>query len=193
MRILALDLGRRNGVAAGECEFLRKRAPPPCVEALELRGASPEGRVQALAIWLAVRLHAPPRYDLIVTEAPLNPAASKSDKATIDLLGYYFCLQTVAVLFEIRVEAVPVMAARKHFTGIACSPPVRGRKRSSREAAAARTFINETVLKRAIALGYLPDGSKDWDKANACCLFDFAAAKFARTVPGELAMYGISP
>jgi len=188
MRILALDLGRRTGVAAGDSGFLRKLAPPPDMQVLRLRGTSTEDRVRYFSRWLSLRLY-DSKPDLIVTERPLNPVAQKSASAAVDMLAYYFCLHAVAASFEIAVYAVPIMSSRKHFTGVASATPVRGRKRTAKEAANARTFINETVLKRAILLGYLSEGSKDWDQANACCLFDFAAANYAHTSPGELVMF----
>jgi hypothetical protein len=194
MRILALDLGRRMGVADGDSADLGKR--PPRVEAVTLRGTSAEKRVGFLGAWLHDRVDAakadygPPRYDLIITESPMNPAASKSDHATIDQLGYYFCLRAVAGLFGILVVAAPVKKVRKHFCGIPSAPSIRGRKRTSAEAAAAREWINEMVLARAILLGYLPADSKDWDCANAAALFEFACAKFARALPKELVMFG---
>ena len=55
---------------------------------------------------------------------------------------------------------------------------------------AAREFINEGVLNRAILLGYLPHGSKGWDEANAAALWDYGCAKFARALPKELVMFG---
>lgn len=177
------------GVACGDSAFLGKRAPPPTIEAVTLRGTSAETRVRFLATWLSKRLLLGD-IDLVVTESPMNPAASKSDHSTIDLLGYYFCVHAVAAWSDIPVEAAPVMAIRKHFCGRGCAPPVRGRKRTAKEAVDARKFINETVLKRAILLGYLPDGSIGWDEANACALWDFACSKFARAVPAELAMFG---
>lgn len=188
MRILALDLGRRTGVAEGDSDYLRTRAPPPRVESLILRGASAEVRVRNFSQWLSLRLY-DSKPDLIVTERPLNPVAQKSAPAAIDMLAYYFCLHAIAATFGLSVEAVPIMSARKHFTGVACAAPVRGRKRTSAEATNARTFINEAVLKRAVMLGYLSGVSKDWDQANACCLFDFAAVNFARETPAELAMF----
>ena len=186
MRILALDLGRRMGVADGDSSLLGRAAPT--VEAVVVRGTSIENRVRWLADWLDERLSRP--VDLVVTEAPMNPAASKSDHSTIDQLGYYFCLQTITSLFDIPVETASVMSVRKHFCGQASAPPVRGRKRTSKEACAAREFINEAVLKRAILLGYLPEGTTHWDEANACALWDYGCAKFARARPEALIMYG---
>ncbi len=186
MWILALDLARRMGIAEGEALSAR------VVETVTLRGTSAENRVRYLGGWLHERLRAA-HCDLIVTEAPMNPVASKSDHATIDQLGYYFCLQGIAAVFGVHVHAVPVMSVRKHFCGQACAPRVSGRKRTSAEAQAARKFINTAVLNRAILLGYLPEGSKDWDQANACALFDFACAQFARTLPKELVLFGARP
>jgi hypothetical protein len=190
MRILALDLARRMGVADGDSRWLGRSGYAPGVEAVTLRGTSAEKRARFLGEWLGIRLAADKQYDLIVTESPMNPAASKSDNATIDQLYYHGALQGLAGTYGVVVETAPVMAVRKHFCGVACAPPVRGRKRTAKEAAEARKFINEAVLKRAILLGYLPAGSTDWDQANACALWDFACAKFARALPNELVMFG---
>jgi hypothetical protein len=155
------------------------------VETVALRGTSIEQRVRWLADWLDQRL-SPRPPDLIITEASLNPAASKDDHSMIDLFGYYFCLQTLAGLAGLRVMTAPVMTVRKHFCGIAHAPAIKGRKRTAAEAAEARKFINEAVLKRAILLGYLPQGSTDWDQANACALWDYAYAKYARAPAAAL-------
>lgn len=175
------------GVADGESSLLGNGVP--CVAPVTLLGTSIEQRVRFLSLWLDARLRAR-AYDLIVTESPMNPAASKNDHATIDQLGYYFCLHGVAGLFQVKVEAAPVMSVRKHFCGQACAPPVRGRKRTAKEARAAREFINQAVLNRASLLGYLPRGSEDWDLANACALWDFGCAKFAHARAGALVLYG---
>lgn len=179
MRILAIDLGRKCGVAGGDSALLGKGGP--VVSGLVLHGLSPEDRVRQLAKWLFERLNCSQCcYDMLVTEAPLNPAGSKSDRATIDMLGYYFCVQTVGALTATKVEALPINSIRKHFVGIAGAPRVMGRKRTSVEAAAARKYINDLVLNRAILLGYLPAESRDYDQANACAIWDFACAKFGR-------------
>lgn len=190
MRILALDLGRRMGVADGDSAGLGK--VPPRVETVIVRGTSIEERTRYLSRWLDVHLRLlDENYDLIITEAPMNPAASKSDNSTIDQLAYYFCLHGVAALpgkgIGIPVVAAPVMSVRKHFAGMAHAPGVRGRKRTSAEARAARTIINEAVAARAVQLGYLSRGSADWDQANACALWDYACAKYAR-IPAELVL-----
>jgi hypothetical protein len=193
MRILALDLGKRMGVADGDSALLRgTKVHGVTIEAVTLRGTSAEARVRYLARWLDKQIceRGPGDPFLIVTEAPMNPAAQRSDHATIDMQAYYFCLHTVAGLLDIDVEPAPVMAVRKHFVGMACAPRIKGRKRTQAEAQEARKFINEAVLKRAILLGYLPEGSKDWDQANACALWDWGCAKFGRAQPSELIMFG---
>jgi hypothetical protein len=186
MRILALDLGRRMGVAYGDSATLGK--VPPRIEAVTIRGISAEKRAGALGDWLAA-LMTGDRYDLIVTESPMNPAASKSDHSTIDQLYYHGCLHGIAGIFKVPVETAPVMAVRKHFCGVAHAPCVRGRKRTAAEARAAREFINSAVLRRAILLGYLPEDSKGWDEANAAALWDFGCSKYARAAPAALALF----
>lgn len=178
------------GVADGDSALLGRGSP--CVEAVTLRGTSPENRARFLGEWLHARLNGKD-YDLIVTESPMNPAASKSDHATIDQLYYHGCLHGIAALFDIPVETAPVMSVRKHFCGVAHAPPVRGRKRTQAEVRAARAFINEAVLRRAILLGYLPAESKDWDQANACALFEFACGKFARARSEALVLFEALP
>jgi hypothetical protein len=189
MRILALDLGRRMGVADGESAHLGSNDVRPYIEAVILRGTSAEKRAKFLAKWLSLKLHRGD-FDLIITESPMNPAASKSADATIDQLYLHGALQGAAGWFGIPVETAPVMAVRKHFVGIAHAPSVRGRKRTAKEADEARKFINEAVLRRAILLGYLPEGSTGWDEANACALWDYGCATFARAQPRELVMFG---
>lgn len=190
MRILSLDLGRRMGVADGDCAILGKAAPS--VEAVTLRGSSAETRARCLAGWVHERLYRN-HYDLIITESPMNPAASKSSDATIAQFYLHGALQGAAGTFGVEVETAPVMSVRRHFCGQACSPRIKGRCRTLAEARMAREFINTAVLARAILLGYLPQESKDWDQANACALWDFGCAKFARARPKALVMFGARP
>jgi hypothetical protein len=158
--------------------------------AVTLRGTSPESRAGYFGWWLSERLEAS-LFDLIITEAPLSPAASKSGDATIAQFYLHGALQGVASAFGVDVTRAPVMTVRKHFCGQATSGRVhwKGHKRTIAEARTARTEINEMVLKRAILLGYLPAESKDWYMANAAALWDFGCAKFARARPDELVMF----
>jgi hypothetical protein len=175
MRVLALDLGRHMGVADGDSY---RNIPGVKSETVTLLGDTIEHRVNCLTDWLDRRLTFS-KPELIVTEAPMNPAASKSDRATIDQLAYYFCLVTCAWKAAIHVEPAPVRKIRKHFVGVAGLPRIKGRKRTTAEAAAARAWINNAVLRRAILLGYLPEGSRELDRANACAIFDFGCATIA--------------
>ena len=114
MRILALDLGKRMGVADGaETDFaLNKR---PRVEAVTLRGTSPEKRARWFGDWLFERLF---DHELIITESPMNPAASKSADATIAQLYLHGALHGVAAVAGkngIEVVHAPVMSVRRHF------------------------------------------------------------------------------
>jgi len=196
MRILALDLGTRMGVADGDSSLFGKSHFGECphIEAVTLRGTSAEKRARFLGEWLHEKLchwkSEGPSEQLIITEAPMNPAASKSADATIYQLHLHGTLQGVSAIFDVDVALAPVMAVRKHFCGMAHAPAVCGHKRTSKEAIEARKFINEAVLRRAILLGYLPEGSTGWDEANSCALWDYGCAKFARSIPSELTMYG---
>jgi hypothetical protein len=190
MRILALDLAKRMGVADGDSALFGRgpKSLPACkVEAVTLRGATIEERVLFLAKWLEDRLVG---CSLVVTEAPMNPTAQRSARAAIDTLAYYFCLRGVAATFDVDVKGVLTMTVRQHFCGVRSAPQIRGRKRTAKEAVEARKFINEAVLSRAILLHYLPEGSRDWDCANACALWDYGCSTFARARPQELLMYG---
>jgi hypothetical protein len=191
MRILAIDLGKRMGIADGaETDFaLNKR---PRVEAVTLKGTSAEARTRWFGNWIRERLYITGRYDLIVTESPMNPVVSKSADATIAQLYLHGALLAVAAVADVEVVHAPVMTVRKHFVGQATASHVhwKGHKRTVAEARVARTEINDMVLRRAILLGYLPEGSSDWDCANAAALWDFACAKYARALPKELVMFG---
>lgn len=188
MRILALDLGKRMGVAYGD-SMLLGHPGSLFVDAVLIHGTNAEFRARNFGVWLNSMLRGYPS-DLIVTEAPMNPAASRSADATIGQLYLHGALQAVTANLDVDVETAPVMAVRKHFCGQATAAPRRTQKRTMAQANADRRAINMMVLHRAILLGYLPGDSLDWDCANACALFDFACAKFARTRPQDLVMFG---
>jgi hypothetical protein len=187
MRILALDLGKRMGVADGSSLLMGQVAP--ALEAVVLRGTSAEKRAGFLGSWLNTRLLTT-LYDLIITEAPLSPAASKSADATIGQLYLHGALQGVAGAHGVNVTCAPVMGVRRHFCGQATASPRRRGERTMAQARVDRNAINTLVLRRAILLGYLPEESTDWDQANAAALWDYACAKFGRATPETLLMFG---
>jgi hypothetical protein len=187
MLIMALDLGKRTGVATG---FAGEDMPR--IEAVTLRGKADGADVQArnLGCFLRDRWQLPPRPDLVIIESAMNPVASKSADATISQLYCHGALHALAGTFGLRVEVVAAQTARRHFCGAASAAPRRGQPRTAAQQRKDREETNRMVVRRAITLGYLPHGSDDWDKASAAALFDFAAATYARTRPRELVMFG---
>jgi hypothetical protein len=188
MLLMALDLGKRTGVATG-----RAGGDMPRVEAVTLRGSKDGVEVQArnLACFLRDRWTLD-RPDLVIVESAMNPAASKSADATISQLYCHGALHALAGVYGLRVETAAAMTARKHFCGKASAAPRRGQPRTQAQQRQDREDTNNMVLRRAIMLGYLPHGCADWDKASAAALFDFAAATFARVRPKDLVLFGES-
>jgi hypothetical protein len=186
MKIMALDLGKRSGVATGIAG-----GDLPRIEAVTLRGKAdkPEAQARNLGCFLRDRwsIDTP---ELVVIESAMNPIASMSADATISQLYCHGALHALAGTYGVRVEIVAPQTARKHFTGKASAAPRRNAPRSLAQKRQDREDTNNMVLRRAIALRYLPHGSTDWDKASAAALFDFAAATFARAAPRELVFFG---
>jgi hypothetical protein len=185
MLIMALDPGRRSGVATGVAGTI------PRVEAVSLRGTKdgPEKAPSNLGCFLRDRwsLEKP---DLLVVESPLNPAASKSADATISQLFCHGAIHAIAGCYGVPVRIVPAATARVHFCGKSSAAPKRNAPRTPQQQREDREATNNMVLKRAIALRYLPHGCTDWDKASAACLWDWASATLGRAQPKELVMFG---
>jgi hypothetical protein len=184
MRLFCLDLGKRTGVAYGVA------GETPRVEAVTLRGKAdgPERQAANLGCFLRDRLTLE-RPDIVVIESAMNPVASKSADATISQLYCHGALHAIAGTYGLRVETVAAQTARKHFAGKSSASPRRGSPRTAAQMRQDREDTNRMIVKRAILLGYLPHGSDDWDKASACALYDFAAAKFGRVQPNSLVMF----
>ena len=98
-------------------------------------------------------------------------------------------LEAVASCYSVPVLDAEVDAIRKHFCGVVSAVP-RGRKPpglSAREDAkrkqANRQATKDMVIQRAILLGYLPRGSDDADRADACAVWDYMAATEFRRRP----------
>lgn len=170
--MLALDIGRRTGFAIGDPTADDK----PRVGAVRLRrdGQNADAQSGNLACWLR-DLFVTDLPELIVAEDFMSPAASKSADATISQLLSHGALNGIAFCYGIKVERVPANEVRRHFCG--------------RSSAGDRDKTNQMVVKQSIALGYLPKGSTDWDRANAAATYDFAAATFCR-VQRPFALFG---
>ena len=186
MKIMALDLGKRTGVATGI-----SGGDLPRIEAVTLRGKADKAEKQARNLGCFLRdrwsIDTP---DLVVIESAMNPVASKSADATISQLYCHGALHALAGTYGIRVEIARIQTARKHFAGKASAAQRRPGERSLLQQREDREATNNMVLRRAIMLRYLPHGCEDWDKASAAALFDYAAATFGRAAPRELVFFG---
>lgn len=185
MLITVIDPGKRMGVATGRAGEM------PRVEAVILRGAKDPVEAQARTLGCFLRdrwsLETP---DILVIEATDNPAAYPSADAALSQIYCHGAVQALAGCYGVRVEKVASSTSRVHFCGKS-SAATRGKgPRTAQQKRADREATNNMVLKRAIALRYLPHGCTDWEKAAAACLFDYACAHFARVQPRELVMFG---
>ncbi len=164
MLILALDLGTRTGFAFGEAGRI------PASSSVTLKKPSEEHEVAARNLARFLRDHtAGRRPDLIAVEHYLPPSAQQHDAPVISSLLLAGALQAFAGSHDVRVEAPHPGTVRKHFLG--------------RANLGDRKLTNAAVVSRALALRYLPPGCADWDRANACAVFDFACAQYARRLP----------
>lgn len=149
---------------------------PPRSGAVSLRrhGQPIEVAVGNMGCWLR-DVFALDRPDLIVIEAYMHPKAQPSGDVIISSISFDGAIRGKAACYGIRVETVAADTHRKHFTG-------KGRTGD-------RTETNLMVLRQAIAVGYVPRDSRDWDRANACSIFDFASYHYARKTPASLTLF----
>lgn len=114
--------------------------------------------------------------DLVCVEHFMNPAAQKSADAIILQIEVYGVIVAMCQAYGIRYEAPERSTVLKHFIGV-------GRTGD-------RAETKRAVVQRAVMLGYMPKGAADDDRADACALFDYAAATYARTRPAALVLFG---
>jgi hypothetical protein len=169
--ILALDiatytgfaLGRAGEIPASGTVRLKKPHEPPEVAAFNMR------------CFLRDRLMLE-RPDLICIEHYLHPTAQKSGDAVILQLFCFGVAVSEAMARNIAYVTPKAATVRKHFIGAANM----GERKATKDA----------VIQRARLLGYIPRDCRDDNRADACALFDFAAATYARARPPELIMFG---
>ena len=186
MRILAIDIGARAGIAIGDSDD-----PPPYVEAWQIRGkGEPHERGAAnLACALDDILSRKPP-ELIAVEQYLSPVVQRSADVVTSHLLCHGAVEALAALYKIRIVRPSVNDIRRHFIGQATVRPRQKTQRSNRQRHDDRTELNDMVVQRAILLGYLSRDCDDWDKAAACAVWDYAAARYAKKTPSALMMFG---
>ena len=171
MRILAIDAATRTGIAIGNA------GEKPRVTALRLKKPDEDYTVAWFNMACYLRdLFVLDKPDLIALEAPMHPAAQRSPDAVVLQWGVACAVLIMARFYELRLEFCKVDNVRKHFTG-------RSRWKDRKEA-------KTQTISRCHQLGYLPSTCKDEDMADACAIFDYASARFAKVQPKVLQMFG---
>ena len=120
------------------------------------------------------------RPDILVYEAALPAAAmlgmgnaSETADMAWQLVGV---VEAICGCYGVRTIAANVQTVRKHFTGRA-----RWGDRSS---------AKHAVIDRCHLLGYFPRNCRDDNRADACALFDWAAATYAPKSARPFALFG---
>ncbi|MDE4303594.1 hypothetical protein PXK30_09745 [Phaeobacter gallaeciensis] len=176
MRILALDIATQTGIAVGDS------GSQPRAWSISLGEAPDRGRLSkdakaaldgrrfsnALKMTQGLIEHHSP--DLIVVEAAIGGA-----KASHYLIGLVACVRGCAANRGVTCKPANLSTVRKHFLGRAISVndfPYLKSKDAKKKA------IKREVLKRCELLKWDVDG--DDDAADACAIWDWACAEFAR-------------
>jgi hypothetical protein len=162
MRILALDLASTAGFAIGEAGEI----PRSGSVRLKRPGDGPEVAAFNLRQFLREQIFTLDRPELVVVEAFIHPAGQKSGDAAILSIGLYFVAAAESKARDCRFEKAQPSTVRKHFIGV-------GRTGD-------RSTTKRAVVLRAQQIGYMPRDCGDNDRADACAVFDWASATFAR-------------
>ena len=170
MKIVALDVATRIGIAAGET------GGKPTAWSEDLGKGLDDDQRFANALRLTDRLmreHAP---ELVAVEAPIGGRDTSHY-----LVGLAAIVRSCAAVRGASVVSYHSGSVRKHFLGKALT----ARDFPSLSKAAAKKAIKAEVQKRCRVLGW---GELDGDAADAAALFDYASALAgARVSPsGEL-------
>lgn len=179
----AFDLAARTGWAMGPVGG----RPEVGVHLFHQPGAQPEDAAAKVGCFMRDRL-ARERPNLIGIERYLNPMAHRSADTVVLALLMRGAVEAVASCYGVPVMDADVATVRKHFCGYATAHrggrrPAGLTDRQERERKAQmRDDTKAMVIARAVALGYLPRGSEDADKADASAVWDyFAATEFGRS------------
>jgi Holliday junction resolvasome RuvABC endonuclease subunit len=170
MKIMALDPATTMGYAIGRHDAIPRSGSVRLKRPAEHRNVAPFNAMCFLRDqWVL------DRPDLVVVEHFLNPVAQKSADAVILQIMVYGVIVAMCQRYGIRIEEPGRSTILKHFIGRANM----GDRESTKQA----------VLRRAKLLKYMPAESFDKDRADACAVFDFGAATYARFQSKTLVLF----
>lgn len=182
MFTVGIDLATTTGIAIGDSRINH----PSQLRTMSIRFRKPHEDFEMAGYnierWLEEAFVGPlPRYpwpDLIVAEAMLPLAGQKSDDAGKVALSLHQGLYNFCYGYGVRLERVAASTARKHFIG-------QGRAQPGQD-------IKLLVAEQCKRLGYteivLPKSKHD--QADACCVWDYGVATFARRRPAGVPLLG---
>lgn len=173
--IMALDMGVNLGVAIGR--------PGTTPESYSVRLKKPSEEAATafanLIAFLQVSFAAA-RPVMLVKEAPLALSAfsvRQNSQATVRMTySLHGVVEGIASRYGVPWREVHDATARKHFIGKA---RLGSRKETKR-----------AVVERCRTLGYFGADVNDDNRADACCVFDWASATLFRATPGPLRLFG---
>jgi hypothetical protein len=113
--------------------------------------------------------------DAIGVEDYLNPAAQRSADAAITALELRGALEAIAACYGLPVYEARADTVRVHFCGqkSATKATRGGPPKTSRQRDEERLATKRMVNRQAVLMRYLPADNLDYDKADACALFDY--------------------
>ena len=181
MKILALDLARKTGVAFGDSSCAR-----PQSLSLELYKAGVGNYYDGasrlgchVSEWIQVM-----DPDVIAVEDIMDPSAQHSRDVIVSGILYQGAVFGVAGDFGVPVHRINVASARKHLCGRATAHPPRrpgSPPKSKAQIDRERADTKMMVWIRCRALGYVGHGDTvDFDRSDALCIWDYAVSTIAR-------------
>lgn len=172
MRILALDLASITGLVIGEAG----RVWPARSVTIKTPKHSPEEGAARLGVFLRDKFEqvwGP--VDHIVAEKYLDPSRQHNSTEVLVTQQFVGALHAIAGCYGTPVTLVPPSTVRK----MCCGRPHAG----------SRDETKRMVIDAAIQLGYLEEGSKDHNAADAALVFQWGSWSLAQRwnhMPGKL-------
>jgi hypothetical protein len=172
MRILALDLASVTGLCIGEAG----RVWPARSVTVKGPQHSPEQGAARLGVFLRDKFEESwGPVDHIVAERYLDPSRQRSSREVLVAQQFVGALHAIAACYGTPVTLVAAATVRKMCCG--------------RANAGDRDETKRMVIEAAVTLGYLDEGSKDHNAADAALIFQWASWSLAQRwnhLPGKL-------
>lgn len=174
--IWSFDLAARCGVAYGRA----MAATPESMTVVLKKDGEPQDVAFANLIAFLHQHWSYRRPGLVFKEAPLPLQGyfrMRNSEARIRMdYGLHAVLEAMCVRFSVPWREKAPSSIRKHFVG--------------RAHAETRADTKAAVIARCKALGFLPVGSMDDNRADAIAGWDYAAQHFGKRVPEALHLFG---